>query len=504
MIFLIGLTLLLLVLIHIYLIVPLRLISYYKRQGIKHVYFVPVIGIWYYYYIGYWRHGDSMHFIKKFLKEHPEAPLILSNLGSKIYFILFKPDYLQAFLITNIENTSVMQKNLISPLLGETNIFFSTGEEWKARRKLMSQAFTFVNIQKMTNPLEKIVDKYFTKLQAEVSELGEGNKTDLMMVINEILGEFLTVHLFGLKLAGKTYENSNFWMHQAYLLDRLVERSSNLFYILLGPAIFNKIPFGKQGKLSRDIIQYKQALRSEILKQKEEVLKAPPNDNDLSLIERMFLSDQKMAYENEYITTTLGGWDTTGGLNHLLIMFCQHPEKLAKLKQEIERTIPNDTPLTLELLNSCDYLDAMIKEGFRYFHPANLISPKLLKSDGQFVDYKFLANSIIQICPYAGFHDPLVFENPEEFLPERWLGQRSYPQFSYMPFSMGPRNCVGQNLGVMQVKLLIVKIFRYFDIKPIIPPNTKIIYNVIVTYDRYIAYNLKNRREMEKELKKEK
>ena len=503
MFIIIGLTLLFLFLIHIYLIVPLRLISYYKRQGIKHIYFVPVIGIWYYYYTGYWRHGDSMHFIKKFLKENPEAPLILSNLGSKIYFILFKPDYLQAFLITNIEKTSVLQKNLISPLLGETNIFFSTGEEWKARRKIMSQGFTFGNIQKMTNPLEKIVDKHFQKIQTEILELGE-NKSDLMMVINDILGEFLTLHLFGLKFSGKTYQNSSLWMYQANLLDRLLERSSNLFYILLGPAIFNKIPFGKQGQLGRDIKMFKQALRSEILKQKEEILKAPSDINNQSLIERLFLSDQNMIYEDEYITTTLGGWDTTGALNHLLIVFSQHPDKLEKLQEEIRKTFPKDTALTLDLLNSCNYLDAAIKEGFRYFHGANLISPKLLESDGQFLDYKFLAKSIIQLCPYAGFHDPVVFENPEEYLPERWLGQRNYPQFSYIPFSMGPRNCIGQNLGVMQLKLLIVKIIGYFDFKPIIPPNTKLIYNVIYTYDKYVAFNLKNRIETEKEPKKEK
>jgi cytochrome P450 len=64
------------------------------------------------------------------------------------------------------------------------------------------------------------------------------------------------------------------------------------------------------------------------------------------------------------------------------------------------------------------------------------------------------------------------FHNPEAFLPERWFSSkgdantpgpaREHNVAAFMPFSYGPTNCVGKNLALMQMRVVICWVFRRF------------------------------------------
>lgn len=59
------------------------------------------------------------------------------------------------------------------------------------------------------------------------------------------------------------------------------------------------------------------------------------------------------------------------------------------------------------------------------------------------------------------------FEDPEEFKPERFLDERSRDKknpFTYIPFSAGPRNCIGQKFAMYEIKSIISKILRNFEV----------------------------------------
>jgi cytochrome P450 len=59
----------------------------------------------------------------------------------------------------------------------------------------------------------------------------------------------------------------------------------------------------------------------------------------------------------------------------------------------------------------------------------------------------------------------LLSQDPEAFKPDRWLP--SDPDAEklkelYHPFSMGKRNCVGQNLALLEMKMVLATVFRSF------------------------------------------
>lgn len=80
-------------------------------------------------------------------------------------------------------------------------------------------------------------------------------------------------------------------------------------------------------------------------------------------------------------------------------------------------------------------------------------------------DYKVPGTEIIIkkgqqiiISPYAIQNDPDYYENPEVFNPDRFLPEevKKRNQYAYLPFGEGPRICIGQRFGLLQVKLGLV------------------------------------------------
>lgn len=73
----------------------------------------------------------------------------------------------------------------------------------------------------------------------------------------------------------------------------------------------------------------------------------------------------------------------------------------------------------------------------------------------------------ILISIYGMGHNPNLFEDPETFKPERFEGiktNETQNPFAFIPFSAGPRNCVGQKFGMLEMKTMISKMLRHYEV----------------------------------------
>jgi cytochrome P450 len=125
------------------------------------------------------------------------------------------------------------------------------------------------------------------------------------------------------------------------------------------------------------------------------------------------------------------------------------------------------------LLNQLPYTLAVVKEALRLYPPASStrsgepayfitdFNGRQLPTDGFLV----WSNS------YAIHRDPNLWLDPDKFVPERWLveeGDRFYPQKgAFRPFEFGPRNCIGQELAMLELKLVLVMTARGFEVKSV-------------------------------------
>lgn len=63
---------------------------------------------------------------------------------------------------------------------------------------------------------------------------------------------------------------------------------------------------------------------------------------------------------------------------------------------------------------------------------------------------------------------PANFCDPYSILPERWLPEgkehfESDNKAVHQPFNIGPRSCIGMNLGMAEMRLIAVRMLWNFD-----------------------------------------
>ena len=121
------------------------------------------------------------------------------------------------------------------------------------------------------------------------------------------------------------------------------------------------------------------------------------------------------------------------------------------------------------LLNQLPYTVAVIKETLRLFPVGSSLrggepgycvkDPKgcSLPTDG------FLVWAVSQPI----HRDPEYWPQPDTFLSERGLaapGDPLYPvKGAWRPFKFGPRNCIGQELAMMEIKIAMIMVLQMFD-----------------------------------------
>ena len=156
----------------------------------------------------------------------------------------------------------------------------------------------------------------------------------------------------------------------------------------------------------------------------------------------------------------------------------RYPSAMAKLQAEHKQILGPDPRQASDILlqdpqkiNDLPYTLAVIKETLRthaIVHSFRKGDPSLeLKTSRASVSTDgFL---IIIAGPALHLH-PELWHKAEEFIPERWLVSKDDPLYppphAWRPFEHGPLNCIGQELALIELKLLLVRLVREVEMVP--------------------------------------
>lgn len=123
-----------------------------------------------------------------------------------------------------------------------------------------------------------------------------------------------------------------------------------------------------------------------------------------------------------------------------------------------------------ELIHRMRYISAVLKEAMRLHPPAGSIrwAPpgsgfvvSNLEGDAYNLDgcWIYLNHNLIQ-------RDRAVFgDSADDFVPERWLAPTAdgFPVGAWRPFERGPRNCIGQELANIELRVLVAMLAQRYD-----------------------------------------
>jgi len=172
------------------------------------------------------------------------------------------------------------------------------------------------------------------------------------------------------------------------------------------------------------------------------------------------------------------GIETTAvTLTNVMYMLHLNPQVCSKLRSEmVELRASNPSP-SMEKLLTMPYLNAIYKETLRLL-PALPRSFRDLEADTVLPSgLKLPRGTSICVLTWSMHRDPKVWgPDAKEFRPERWLQTKSAEQEklinkAYIPFGYGKRNCIGRNLGLMEVLICLFVLYSTSELKYSLAPG---------------------------------
>ncbi|KAF5690423.1 pisatin demethylase cytochrome P450 [Fusarium circinatum] len=164
----------------------------------------------------------------------------------------------------------------------------------------------------------------------------------------------------------------------------------------------------------------------------------------------------------------IAGSDTTSSsttclLHHLAL----HSDVLAKLQAEIDEYKNTHDEYDLVSLSKLQYLQACIDESLRLYPVVPSGLPRMTPPEGLQLDDVYIpGDTIIHNPSYTMYRDERCFEKPNEFIPERWTTRPELIKDAsvYAPFSTGRGVCAGKQLGLMEMRYVLMDILSRYDI----------------------------------------
>ncbi|KAK8120575.1 Cytochrome P450 [Apiospora kogelbergensis] len=183
--------------------------------------------------------------------------------------------------------------------------------------------------------------------------------------------------------------------------------------------------------------------------------------------------DKAMSMEETYVCAQVlivaGSETTATALTGATSLLLENAEALKRLTAEIEDRFGSEDDITIQSTAELPYLSAVVQESLRMCPPGPAVFPRVVPEGGRVVCGQFVPGGFtVGVHQLAADRSSRNFADPESFLPERWLGDLHFvkdDKAACQPFSYGPRNCIGKNLAMAEIKTILSRVIWNFDMK---------------------------------------
>ena len=200
------------------------------------------------------------------------------------------------------------------------------------------------------------------------------------------------------------------------------------------------------------------------------------NDLLARLIQGKDGNGQKMGRKEvtaEALTQLIAGSDTISNTACAVFYWILHGERAApgsvlpRLRDELDAAISDHIEVaSYANVKHLPFLRRCIDEGMRLHSTSAIGLPRIVTSSSgiSFDDVHFPYGTILSVPSYTIHHMAEIWgPDVEDFRPDRWLTLTERQKKAFNPFSYGPRACVGQNVAIMELQIIIGTVFRRYE-----------------------------------------
>ncbi|XP_025080188.1 cytochrome P450 3A43-like [Pomacea canaliculata] len=366
-----------------------------------------------------------------------------------------------------------------------SNLFLSGGDTWRRYRLAMAPSFTSGKL--------KAVMTYITNCcQTLTSVLEQNAKAEDIVDLKDLYQRFTMDVIAGTALGLETKMLTDKRPEQQQMLsamnevfastvaDSLPVRLVGIFPALEAPLRWlgfvaippNAASFFKTLLDSlirqRDIHPTDSHKRVDFLQQLLD-LRVRPGQHVHDVTEEPFgKKPTKLLTQQEVVSQcfniALAGFETTASaLRFLTYHLAIHQDVQDKVLAEIQQVI-GEEEISYEHLAELKYLDCVILETLRMYPSTPLIGRRAA-STATVNGVTIPPGASVFIPIYAATHDPTNYPEPHLFKPERFETVHQ-SILSLLPFGLGPRQCIGMRLALLEIKMAVAHVLPRIQFAP--------------------------------------
>ncbi|KAJ1273867.1 hypothetical protein BS78_05G017700 [Paspalum vaginatum] len=168
----------------------------------------------------------------------------------------------------------------------------------------------------------------------------------------------------------------------------------------------------------------------------------------------------------------LAGHDTLAiTASWCLMLLASHPEWQTRARAEVQ-DVCQGKPLETDMLRNLKTVTMVIQETLRLYPPTPFVTREAL-NDMNFGSLSIPRGTNIRVRITLAHRDPAVWgPNADRFDPGRFAGGIAgacKQCHMYMPFGAGARTCVGQNMAMVELKVMLALLLSRFEFE--LSPN---------------------------------
>ncbi|KAK8001003.1 cytochrome P450 monooxygenase [Apiospora marii] len=418
------------------------------------------------------RHPDSM--MIEMHRSLGEPPLMLIENWPIVPPMVVIPSHHVAEQITKPSSTfpysapKAYSVKHLRPLMGYKSIFIYQNEEWKAIRKRFNPGFAPQHLMSLLPVIVEKMTPYLGNIDAYV-------RNGDMFSLDEITTN-LTFDIIGVVSINE---------------DMHAQESDSQGELLLLPWWLAPVPHLRRRRLGERISQRLRAIVRRDFAEMQARKGTSKGPDALRTAVALGLQNVEALTPDvleetcdQLKTFFFAGHDSTSAvLTWAMYELSRTPHALQCVREELDGLFGKDgarEPAVVrakllgpggdELIHRMRYISAVLKEAMRLHPPAGSMryAPPgsgfvVSTPDGGAYNldgcWMYLNHNQIQ-------RDRAVFgDSADDFVPERWLSPTAdgFPTGAWRPFERGPRNCIGQELANIELRVLVAMLAQRYD-----------------------------------------
>ncbi|XP_016989788.2 probable cytochrome P450 6w1 [Drosophila rhopaloa] len=450
-----------------------RTFSFWKRHGVKYLSPLPVVGCTRDFLTGraaFFEQIQRFHESPGFENE----PFVGVYMSYRPALIIRDLDLIKTVMIKKFQyfNNRVLQTDPHNDPLGFNNLFFARSPAWRELRTKISPVFTTGKIKQMYPLMVKIGKN----LEASADRLGSGSNIPIKDLCARFTTDLIATIAFGLEANALQNAKSEFFYHNRAIFAVTLSRAIDFAIIFMLPSLASiarvKLFSKETSKFIKKSINYVLTERERSGQKRNDLV-----DILLALKKEAAANPDKsqQTFDVDYLVAQAAVFQTAGyetsssTMTLTLYELAKNEELQDRLRQEIADFFGDEDHVSYERIQEMPYLSQVVNETLRMYPIVGYAERQCSQpAEGErftldpFHNMELPDGMSLYVSALAIQRDPKYWPEPEKFDPERFspANRDNINMDAYMPFGVGPRNCIGMRLGLLQSKLGLVHLLR--------------------------------------------